>query len=572
MTTQTATPSFPGSSIRPVLRALRKAGGRVTLGDAVSSTGLPSHEVESTLRALLETRRGHMEVGESGTLVYRFDPGLIQRDAEPFLSRVAHKSWEVFKEAFKVWTVLMLVVYFVVFVALLIAALVASQGKGGGRRRGGGISLGRGRGGGFGNLWLWYFFWRPGWGWRRPYYGHRWERRYGSARGVGKGRGRGSDEVKVPFIKKVFAFVFGPDVPRPTQAQKDRGVLRLIRARRGVLTPAELVQHTGLPLQEAEDEMARLMVAHDGDARVTKQGVLTYVFPELMVSAKGRVSEREPDPAWRRLEPSELVTGNETKNNLFIGGMNGFNLVAATTAPLFIFPQLGLGGLLAWIGLVWIPVIFSTLFFAIPLARSLAVGRRNRQRKERNLRRLLLGRVLTASLSSKGPQWVSPAGILEHTKTLRLPSQGKAGRDRQATPESNLPAELGWDRGFQRQLQQLTAEFDGEIEETPEGEARYRFPEIRLQFQGAEEMRDALRLETQELGDIVYASDQTEAEADQREVEAFDRELGRQKDLERYLQAPDRLGYVDEFELVAFEEEMRGGQASTPTRLRSGAP
>ena len=381
MTTSTPMVDRAGASTRPVLRALRKAKGRVTLGDAVSATGLPSHEVEATLRALLETRRGHMEVGESGTLVYRFDPGLIQRDAEPFFSRFARKSWAVFKEAFKVWTVLMLVVYFVVFVALLIAAFMASQGKGGNRSRGRGLSLGGGRGGGgFGNLWLWYFFWRPGWGWRRPYYGHRWEQQYGSTEG--RVRGKGGGEVKVPFIKKVFSFVFGPDVPRATQAQKDRGVIRLIRARRGVLTAAELVQHTGLPLQEAEDEMTRIMVEQNGDVRVTRKGILTYVFPELMVSAHGTVSEREPDPAWRRLEPNELVTGNEMKNNFFIGGINGFNLVAAMTAPMFIFPQLGLGGPLAWIGLVWIPVVFSTLFFAIPLFRGLTVRRQKNQRNK----------------------------------------------------------------------------------------------------------------------------------------------------------------------------------------------
>ena len=501
-----------------------------------------------------------MEVAESGTLVYRFDPGLIERDAESFFSRFARKSWAVFKEAFKVWTVLMLVVYFVVFVALLIAAMMASQGKGGNRSRGRGISLGGRRGGGgFGNLWLWYFFWSPGWGWRRPYYGHRWEQQYGAAQG--RGRGKGSGETKVPFIKKVFSFVFGPDAPRPTQAQKDRGVIRLIRARRGVLTAAELVQHTGLPLQEAEDEMTRIMVEQDGDVRVTGKGVLTYVFPELMISARGRVSEREPDPAWRRLEPNESVTGNELKNNFFIGGMNGFNLVAAATAPLFIFPQLGLGGPLAWIGLVWIPVVFSTLFFAIPLFRGLTVRRRNLQRKKRNLRKLLLGQLLTASLSSRGPQWVSGAGVLENARALRLPSKGKSSRGRQASPEANLLAEIGWDRGFQDQLQQLTAEFDGEVEETPDGAVRYRFPEIRLQFQGAEQMRHRLQLETQELGDIVYASDQTEEEANQREVEAFDREMERQDDLERYIQSPDRVGYLDEFELVAFDEELSRGRA-----------
>ncbi|MFC1575509.1 hypothetical protein ACFL5A_02540 [Gemmatimonadota bacterium] len=546
MNTEPQTAARAGGSTRPVLRALRKAGGRVTLGDAVAATGLPSHEVEATLRALLETRRGHLEVGESGTLAYRFDPRLIQRDAEPFFSRFARKSWAAFREAFKVWTVLMLVVYFVVFVALLIAALMASQGKGGGRSRGRGLSLGRSRGGGFSNLWLWYFFWSPGWGWRRPYYGQRWERQYGSAKG----------NTKVPFIKKVFSFVFGPDSPRPTQAQKDRGVIRLIRARQGVLTAAELVQHTGLPLQSAEDEMTRIMVAHNGDVRVTGKGVLTYIFPELMVSARGTVSEREPDPAWRRLEPDESVTGNTGKTNALIGGMNGFNLVAAISAPWFIFPQLELGGPLAWVGLVWVPVVFSTLFFSVPLLRGLTVRRRNLQRRERNIRKVLLGHVLTASLSPRGPQWVSGAGASEHAKTLRLPSKGMNSRDRQATPRSHFLAEVGWDRGFQDQLQELTAEFDGEVEETPDGTARYRFPEIRLQFRGAEQMRRRLRLETQEIGDIVYASDQTDGEADQREVEAFEREVGRQDDLERYLQAPDRVGYLDEFELVAFDEEM----------------
>ena len=52
-------------------------------------------------------------------------------------------------------------------------------------------------------------------------------------------------EARPPFYKKVFAFIFGPEEPQPTQVQKDRSVLRLIRARKGVLTSAELVEHTG---------------------------------------------------------------------------------------------------------------------------------------------------------------------------------------------------------------------------------------------------------------------------------------------------------------------------------------
>jgi len=549
--TSTSSDSDPGPFSQPVLKAVRKAGGRVTVGDAVADTGLPREEVEASLRSLLERRRGHLEVGETGTLVYRFDPKLIQRDAEPLWTRVARGSWAVFREAFKVWIVLMLVVYFVVFVALLIAALFASQGRGGGRGRDRGFGLGRRRGGGFPSFWFWYFFWRPGWGWRRPYYGHRWEKRYGSTRG----------EEKVPFVKKVFAFVFGPDTPRPTQAQKDRSVIRLIRARKGVLTAAELVQHTGLPLSEAEDEMARVMTAYDGDVRVTGDGVLAYVFPELMVSARGAVTEREPDPAWRRLEPEESVTGNEKKSNALIGGMNGFNLAAAISAPWLIFPRLGFGGPLAWLGLVWVPALFSALFFAVPLLRRIGVLRRNRKRQERNLRRVLLGQVFQASLSAKGAQWVTTRGALERGRHLLLPSRGTNRDRRPSRVESNLPAEVEWDARFQAQLQKLTAEFDGEVEELPDGTARYLFPEIRRQFQGAERTRRALRLESQEVGEIVYASDETREEADRREVEAFQREMERQDDLERYIQAPDRVEYLDDFELVAFDEDLKRGRA-----------
>ena len=546
---------MPVPDSRPVLKALRRAKGRVTVGDVVAETGMERDQVETTLRALLETRQGNLEVGETGTLVYRFDQRLIERNAEPLLARVRRGAWAGFSKAFKVWIAVMLVVFFVVFVALIIAALVASQSRNGGRSRG---RLG-GRHGGFGGLrgfWFWYFFWSPGWGRGRPYYGHRWEQRHGSKQGA----------PRVPFIKKIFAFVFGPDQPKPTQRQKDRSILRLIRARRGVLTGTELVQHTGLPAHEADGELARLMVTHGGDVSVSEGGVLTYVFPELMVSAQGTVVEREPDPAWRRLEPTEMVTGNDPKTNAIVAGINTFNLVAAGTAPWFIFPRLGLAGDLAWIGLVWVPLAYGALFFAVPALRSLTVRRRNRLRGARNLRKVVLGHVFRASLVGDGAQWVSVGGAGEHVRgALPKPGRGSAGRglalERLSGGGALLSPERVGDRAVEGELQSLLAEFDGEVEETPGGVTRYRFPYILTQFRGAETIRRRLSLEDQEVGDIVYASDQTEEEAHLRDLAAFDRELEPGEDLTRYLGAPERTGYLDEFELVAFDEELKlGGQ------------
>jgi hypothetical protein len=107
----------------------------------------------------------------------------------------------------------------------------------------------------------------------------------------------------------------------------------------------------------------------------------------------------------------------------------------------------------------------------------------------------------------------------------------------------------------------MLAEFDGEVEEGSDGVVRYRFPFILDQFLGSEAVRHRLSLEDQEVGDIVYASDQTEEEANQRDLEAFDLELKRQVDLSGYLGSPDRVSYMDEFELVAFDEELKQGRS-----------
>jgi len=352
--------------------------------------------------------------------------------------------------------------------------------------------------------------------------------------------------------------VFGPDKPKPTQQQKDRSVLRLIRAREGVLTSTELVQHSGLPLHEADEELARLMVTHGGDVKVTQDGVLAYVFPELMVSAGGRVSERAPDPAWRRLELQEAVTGNDAKANAIVAGINGFNMVAAATAPFFIFPRLGLAGDLAWIGLVWIPLLYSTLFFAVPGLRALSVRRRNRLRNQRNLRKVVLGVVFKASLEGDGSQWVSLAKAGDHVRAA-LPKASGEGEGAHLALERTaglgpLAQSTAKTNAFlESELQALLAEFNGEVEETSDGTAKYRFSSILSQFRGAESVRRRLRLGDQIVGDIVYASDQTEEEGHKRDLDTFDRELKGKEDLTRFLQAPDRLGYLDELELVSFD-------------------
>ena len=533
-----------------ILKALRSFGGRGTLGDVVSRVGLPRDEVEGTLKSLLESHQGHLEVSESGEVVYLFDRKLIRRDRVSTIERLKSAAKRFLTGAFKAWIVTMLVVYFVVFVALVVAALIAMMSRGGDRRSGGSWGRGAGRHGGhfhFPNFWLWYYIWTPRWRLGSPYYGRRWEATI-------------EKDSRPPFYKKVFAFVFGPDRPKPTRKQFDRSTLRLIRARRGAVTTAELIEHTAMGMPEAEEEMGRLLGSYAGEPTVSPDGELVYAFPELMTSAHGPVTAREPNPAWMRMEYPLELTGNEKKHDAVIIGMNGFTLAAGATAPWFIFPQLGIGGTAAFVALVLVPVVFSVLFFSVPLLRVLSVRKENRARKARNVRRLVLGLVYREALAAGRPITVEAATAHVQAKI----------KDRVVDPSEVEAA-----------LHQLAAEFDadvssGEVVRSGQGGSsgsrasstaealstvgsslQFSFPAIRKQFLASETVRRRLKLEDAEIGGVVYSSADSEEEATDREGAAFDRALAGDFDLTAYLPSPDRAGFEDEFEIVAFEEELK---------------
>jgi hypothetical protein len=505
-----------------VLASLRRLAGRGTVGDVAADAGLATEDVRTSLKALLESHRGHLAVSDSGELLYEFDPRLIERGTEPWLHRAKSAVAKVLRGGFKAWIVVMLVSYFIVFVVLVIAALFAN--KGGRDSRGGGWGGGR-RHGGFHmpNFFFWYWIWGPRWRIGRPYYGHKWERTL-------------AKDDKVPFYKKVFAFVFGPDRPTPTQSQLDRRTIRLIRSKSGVLTTAELVEHTALTFPDAESEMGRLLGAYGGEAVVSPDGELVYAFPELMTSAHEPKRARTPNPAWLRLEPPLELTGNTSGANAAVAGMNAFTLIASATSPWFIFPRLGIGGTAALIGLVWVPVVFSAVFFSIPLVRALGVRLENRRRVARNVRRVLLGLVYKHALGDGRPVTAPDAHAYVASK---LKDQGAEAREVEAA------------------LHRLAAELDADVTVDEAGVARFGFPALRDAFLAGDAVRRKLELEKRTLGEIIYSTSDTASESDARDAKLFDRALaGGHVDVERHLPALDRVAYEDDFEVVAFEEEL----------------
>ena len=114
-------------------------------------------------------------------------------------------------------------------------------------------------------------------------------------------------------------------------------------------------------------------------------------------------------------------------------------------------------------------------------------------------------------------------------------------------------------------LHQIAAEFDADVssgESAGSGPLRFSFPAIREQFLASETMRRRLKLEDRKLGEVVYSSADSSVEASERDQAAFDRELAAEVDLTAYLPSPDRAGFEDEFEIVAFEEELKRRNAA----------
>ena len=505
-----------------ILASLRRLKGRGTVGDVVADSGLPNQSVRTGLKVLLESHRGHLDVSASGELLYDFDPKLIKRGSEPLLSRVKRTGARLLTAGFKVWIVIMLVGYFILFVVLVIAALVASQR--GNNSRGG---VGRRSHGGrihTPNLWFWYWVWGPRWHIGRPYYGRRWERTL-------------DKDDRVPFYKKVFAFVFGPDKPHPTQAQLDRSTIRLIKSKRGVLTTGELVEHTGLPRSDAAGEMGRILGTYDGEAIASPEGELVYVFPDVMTSAHKRKKVRSPSPAWLRLEYPFELTGNTAGANVAVAGMNLFTLIAAASSPWFIFPRLGIEGPAAFIGLVVVPVVFSVLFFGVPTLRMVRVKLENRRRAARNIRRVLLGFVYSKAL--EGDNAIGVDESYQHVSS-RLKNQAI----QRASVETALHT--------------IATELNADVSTNESGALQFSFPTLRNEFLASETVRRKLRLDEQHVDKIVFSTSESPKEQGQRDLKLFDERLKEGSiDFRRHVPSVDQVSFEHEYELVAFDEELR---------------
>ena len=465
-------------AVRLLEKSLGRVRGRITTSDASASTGLPLEHAREALETLMNRYVCRLQVTEGGEVLYDFGASLQRRGEKTLrdqLQTIGEMLWKVFTIGFKIWITVMLLVYFVLFLLLLLALLF------GGRDSKKSVKFD----------WIGDLFADMFWVSSRHMmivravdgggYAHRAYRQ--------QQRRTPDAEPKKRLVQSVYDFVFGPPRPEFDPFANEKEVAAWLRRGRGLLTMTELIALAGWTYDEASERMADYLTRFKGEATITDDGVLVGDFSRMLARGDGKVEDGKVELFWDEYEAPYEVTGNSSGRNLLIGGMNAFNLVFSlvifTSADLrwqleYLLYEYGYdispGPLFVFLGVV--PLLFSLLFFTVPLLRSLPTRRRERQRRLRNERR----RVLRHVFARKG----KPTSLAQYVVDLR--------RDENRTLDENE---------VRRILEELLPRYGGRSDLEEDGTVLYIFDRIEREEDVAARLRAALPGETA-LGDVIF--------------------------------------------------------------------
>lgn len=469
----------------------------LTLTEAAALTGLAIDEAREALDVLLKKYVCRLQVSENGDLIYNFGETLRRRGSITLAERlqaIGTWLWKAFTLAYKAWIALTLVVYFVVFLVIAIVLLLAGsaqQSSDDRRRSSSSIDLAS-----LLNLFFAIFRWQAMTD-TLDYGADRYDRARRS-----QPTERAFSARKKHLIASVYDFVFGPPRPARDPLHAEKNVAAYLRRHKGVLVASELSALGGLTLPQAETFLTDCVIRYQGETKISEQAVLYVEFDTLLRSV-GEADAGEAVYYWEEDEPECELTGNDPTYNWLIGGMNGFNLLCAALvvhgdlavrwparSGLAFAAPLGHAPLLTFV-LGWMPLIFSVLFFAIPLGRLLRLQvLRQRQRFQR-LRKQLFKVI------------------------FRQQGQPQTLADIEAAANDNAYEDTWSRQTIEETMQELSLDMAGEMTVTETAEVQFAFPRIHRELHEVERLRQQRRVDTT-LGKIIIESDNIVASDDER--------------------------------------------------------
>lgn len=364
-----------------IMQAVERLDYRVTIGDVATQAGLDVNLAQQGLLALASEAGGHLQVAESGEIVYQFPKNfraiLRNKSLQLQLKDWWEKVWRVLFYLIRISFGVMLlasIALILVTIAVILIALNSSR-DGGDRDDSGGMAF-------MPNFWFgpdffWIFY--------PNYYD---DYSY-------QNRRRAREDRELNFLEAVFSFLFGDGNPNAgLEDRRWQAIGTLIRNNRGAVTAEQVAPYLddlgqGYA-QEYEEYMLPVLTRFNGRPEVSPTGDIIYHFPELQTTAAQNrpraVQAYLQEFLWRfsRATSGQLLMAIGLGAVNFIGALALGNLLAGGVVAAKI------GGLVAFVqSIYWLLLAYGTGFLVIPLIRYFWVQWRNRSIAERNEKRQL---------------------------------------------------------------------------------------------------------------------------------------------------------------------------------------
>ena len=356
-----------------IMQAVERLGYRVTVGDVAAQAGLEVAVAEQSLLMLASEVSGHLQVAESGDVVYLFPKEFRTILRNKYFRLQLQEWWE------KIWRILFYLIrvsfgivliasILLIFLTILVITISLSAATNSDNDSGGfempSIGLGS-------DIW-WIFY---------PNYSN----------SQLPQRHRSSGETSsLNFLEAVFSFLFGDGNPNADlNDRRWRAIATVIRNNRGAVVAEQVAPYLDELGQgytrEYEEYMLPVLTRFNGRPEVSPEGGLVYHFPELQTSATSQ--QLHPIAAYLKELPWRFsqATGGQIAMAVGLGTLNlvGAIWLGSLLAGGIVAAQLG--GLVAFVqAIFWILLGYGSAFMAIPLLRYFWIQRRNRKIENRN--------------------------------------------------------------------------------------------------------------------------------------------------------------------------------------------
>ncbi len=361
-----------------IMQAVERLDYRVTVGDIASQAGLNVTVAQQGLLALASEAGGHLQVAESGEVVYLFPQNfrtvLRNKSLRLQLQEWWSKVWKVLFYLIRIsFGIVLLASIALIAITIFFIVMAANSSRDDNDRDsgGGGIFLP--------NIWFgpdifWIF---------SPNYNDRPQR-------YDRRSARSGDKPKMNFLEAMFSFLFGDGNPNANlEERRWQAIGTVIRNERGAVVAEQIAPYLDQVGQgfsrEYEEYMLPVLTRFNGQPEVSPEGEIVYHFPELQATA----AQTRPQPVSAYLQEQPWRFSQAGSGQLILAvGLGGVNLIGALVLGSLLADGTAaaqLGGLVAFAqSIYWVLLGYGTAFLALPLLRYFWVQWRNGKINARN--------------------------------------------------------------------------------------------------------------------------------------------------------------------------------------------